>query len=94
MDTLSALQISIKRRFRPVLLTTLTTSLGLLPILLETSIQARFLIPMAVSLATGIIFATVIILILIPCIVMVIDDIKWVGRKLADMPMRLLNKSA
>jgi len=55
-----------RRRFRPVLLTSLTTIAGLLPILLETSFQAQVLIPMATSLAFGLMFATVMVLILIP----------------------------
>jgi multidrug efflux pump subunit AcrB len=67
---------AIGRRFRPILLTTLSTSLGLLPMLLETSMQARFLIPMVVSLATGIIFATVVILFMVPCLVVISEDIK------------------
>jgi multidrug efflux pump subunit AcrB len=53
-------------RFRAIVLTSLTTFLGLLPMLLEKSLQAQFLIPMSVSLAFGILFATVITLILIP----------------------------
>lgn len=76
---------AIKRRFRPILLTTLTTSLGLMPMLLETSMQARFLIPMVISLATGIVFATVIILLLIPCMVLVIQDVQ-------RLPSRLMRK--
>ena len=67
---------AVQRRFRPILLTTLSTSLGLLPILLETSLQAKFLIPMVISLATGIIFATLIILLLVPCLVIVVEDLK------------------
>lgn len=67
---------AIKRRFRPILLTTLTTSLGLLPIILEPSLQAKFLIPMVVSLAAGIVFATLIILLLVPNLLMVADDVK------------------
>ena len=67
---------SIQRRFRPILLTTLSTSLGLLPMLLESSLQAQFLIPMVISLATGIVFATAIILLLVPCLVIVVEDIK------------------
>lgn len=70
---------AIKRRFRPILLTTLTTSLGLLPMLLETSMQARFLIPMVVSLATGLLFATLIILVLVPSLVLIVEDIKSLG---------------
>ena len=55
------------RRFRPILLTSLTTFAGLTPMLLETDLQAQFLIPMAVSLGFGILFATAITLILVPC---------------------------
>jgi len=73
--------LSVKRRFRPILLTTMTTSLGLLPILLETSLQARFLIPMVISLATGIIFASVVLLILIPCLLIVLEDLKTIKAK-------------
>ncbi len=55
-----------RRRFRPVLLTSITTVVGLLPILLETSFQAQVLIPMAVSLCFGLLFATVLVLLLVP----------------------------
>lgn len=75
-----AVILAIQRRFRPILLTTLTTSLGLLPIILETSLQAQFLIPMVVSLATGIIFATFVILILIPSLLIIFEDIKNLPR--------------
>jgi len=68
------------RRFRAILLTSLTTFFGLLPILLETSMQAQFLIPMATSLAFGIVFATVITLLLIPCLYVMLEDLK--GTKL------------
>ena len=54
------------RRFRPIMLTSVTTFAGLTPLLLEKSLQARFLIPMAISLGFGVIFATVITLMLIP----------------------------
>ncbi len=63
------------RRFRPILLTSLTTFAGLTPMLLETDIQAKFLIPMAVSLSFGILFATVITLILVPSIYLMLNDI-------------------
>lgn len=63
------------QRFRAILLTSLTTFFGLLPMLLETSLQAQMVIPMAVSLAFGIIFATVITLILIPCLYIMLEDI-------------------
>lgn len=64
------------RRFRPILLTTLTTFLGLTPMLLETSLQARFLVPMAVSLAFGVLFATAITLILVPVLYLILEDIR------------------
>ena len=66
------------RRFRPIILTTLTTFGGLSPILLETSLQAQYLIPMAISLGFGIVFSTAIILILVPCLYMMLEDIKSV----------------
>lgn len=63
-----------RKRFRAILLTSLTTFFGLVPIVLETSMQARLVIPMAVSLAFGILFATVITLFLIPSLYLVLDD--------------------
>ncbi|OXU15918.1 efflux RND transporter permease subunit [Sedimentisphaera salicampi] len=64
-------------RLRPILLTTLTTFFGLVPMILEQSLQAQFLIPMAVSLAFGVLFATCITLILVPSLYMIIEDIYW-----------------
>ena len=63
------------RRFRPILLTTMTTFAGLAPMIFETSRQARFMIPMALSLGFGIVFATAIILLLIPALYVVVDDV-------------------
>lgn len=62
------------RRFRPIMLTSLTTFLGLAPIVLEKSLQAQIVVPMAVSLAYGILFATVITLLLIPALYVILDD--------------------
>lgn len=70
------------KRFRPVMLTSLTTFIGLMPLLLEQSTQAQFLIPMAISLGFGIIFATFITLILVPVNYMVVERIK--GVKVAE----------
>ncbi|MDH3401912.1 MAG: efflux RND transporter permease subunit, partial [Chromatiales bacterium] len=68
-------------RLRPVLLTSLTTFAGLTPLILEKSTQAQFLIPMAVSLGFGILFATAITLLLIPVNYLMLEDIrKAVGR--------------
>jgi multidrug efflux pump subunit AcrB len=71
------------RRFRAIMLTSLTTFCGLMPMLLETSTQATVIIPMAVSLAFGIVFATVITLLLVPSLYMILDDIDrlWSGKK-------------
>ena len=55
-------------RFRPIILTSLTTFIGLVPIMSETSIQAQFLIPMVTSLAFGVLFATEVTLLLVPCL--------------------------
>ncbi len=63
-------------RFRPILLTSLTTFFGLLPLLLERSLQAKFLIPMAVSLGFGVVFATGISLILVPSGYVIAEDLK------------------
>ncbi|WP_281615582.1 efflux RND transporter permease subunit [Flammeovirga sp. SubArs3] len=76
-----------KSRFRPILLTTLTTTIGLYPMILETSVQSRFLVPVAVSLAYGILIGTMFILLIMPVLVKVVNDIrrgkKWLftGKK-------------
>ncbi|MEM6664183.1 MAG: efflux RND transporter permease subunit [Pseudomonadota bacterium] len=67
-----------KRRFRPILLTTVTTFGGLAPMIFETSRQAKFMIPMAISLGYGIVFATLIVLFLIPALYLVLEDLKSV----------------
>lgn len=64
-------------RFRPILLTSLTTFAGLTPILMERSLQAQFLIPMAISLGYGVLFATFITLILVPAIYLILEDLTW-----------------
>jgi len=64
------------RRFRPIVLTTLTTFGGLIPLIFERSLQAQYIIPMAISLAFGILFSTAIILVLVPCLYLILEDIK------------------
>ena len=64
------------RRFRPIFLTSLTTFAGLFPLLFDRSLQGQFLIPMATSLAFGLLFATVITLFLIPTAYVVAEEIK------------------
>jgi multidrug efflux pump subunit AcrB len=82
MNAYEAIHEAGLRRFRPIMLTTLTTFGGLTPIILETSSQAYYIIPMAISLGFGIVFATSIILIIVPCMYLMMEDIKvWLGRQ-------------
>jgi multidrug efflux pump subunit AcrB len=67
-DVFEALLQGGQDRFRPIILTSLTTFVGLLPIMSETSVQAQFLIPMVISLAFGVLFATGVTLLLVPCL--------------------------
>ncbi len=80
-DAVTAAASSAARRFRPVMLTTLTTALGLAPLLLEKSPQAQFLIPMAVSLGFGIVISGFMVLFVTPAVAVIIDDLRaLVGR--------------
>jgi len=79
MSLLNACLEAGGKRFRPIILTSATTFVGLLPLMLETSLQAQFLIPMAVSLGFGVVFATTITLYLIPCSLLVSQDIEAVA---------------
>lgn len=63
------------RRFRPIMLTTLTTFGGLMPLIFEKSLQAQYIIPMAISLGFGILFSTGITLVLVPCLYLILEDI-------------------
>jgi multidrug efflux pump subunit AcrB len=76
MPLMDAVREAGAARFRPILLTSLTTFAGLTPLLLERSLQAKFLIPMAISLGFGVIFATFITLVLVPASYMVLEDVK------------------
>ncbi len=69
------------KRFRAILLTSVTTFIGLVPILMETSLQAQIVIPMAISLAFGVLFATVITLLLIPCQYVALEDLKGIFKR-------------
>ncbi|WP_461537477.1 efflux RND transporter permease subunit [Spongorhabdus nitratireducens] len=75
-SALTAIVDAAVRRFRPIILTTMTTFGGLVPMIFETSRQAKFLIPMAVSLGFGILFATFITLVLLPCLYGILEDMK------------------
>ena len=82
-DLLTAVIEAGTRRFRAILLTSLTTFFGLAPMLLESSAQAQMMVPMAISLAFGIVFATVITLLLVPSLYMILDDLDrwWTARQ-------------
>jgi multidrug efflux pump subunit AcrB len=70
MAVREAVVLGTKQRFRPILLTSLTTFLGVYPLIMETSLQAQFLIPLAVSIGYGVLFGTVIIVLTVPAIFM------------------------
>jgi multidrug efflux pump subunit AcrB len=78
-------------RFRAVILTSLTTFAGLTPMILERSLQAQFLIPMAVSLGFGVLFATVITLLLVPCGYMILEDVHTL---VANLKARITKREA
>jgi len=74
ITALDAIHRAGVRRFRPIILSSLTTFGGLAPMIFETSRQARFMIPMAISLGYGLIFATTVTLILVPCLYLIVED--------------------
>ncbi len=76
MSAREAVLAGAARRFRPIMLTSLTTFLGLSPMILESSMQARFLVPMALSLGFGVLFSTFVILLLVPCLYLILEDVK------------------
>jgi multidrug efflux pump subunit AcrB len=76
MTPMEAVMDAGRSRFRPILLTSVTTVAGLLPLIIETSFQAQFLIPMAVSIAFGLIFGTIFILFFFPAIILVHNDMR------------------
>ena len=84
-----AIQQAGIRRFRPIVLTTLTTFVGLAPMIFETSRQARFMIPLSLSLGFGVLFATGISLLLIPSLYLIVEDARgwlssWRRRRRTD----------
>ena len=76
-DLFEAIREAGVDRFRPIVLTSLTTFAGLTPLIVETSLQAKFLIPMAVSLAFGVLFATLISLVLVPATYYILNDLQF-----------------
>jgi multidrug efflux pump subunit AcrB len=90
-DLMEAVRLAGVARFRPILLTSLTTFAGLSPLMLERSMQARFLIPMAITLAFGVVFATFITLMLVPSGYIILEDLRGLlsRRQREKTPARL-----
>lgn len=85
MEPIEAAASAAARRFRPIMLTTLTTAMGLAPLLLEKSPQAQFLIPMGVSLGFGIVISGFMVIFVTPAIAVIIDEIR--GRRHIVAPL-------
>ncbi|MEM7491784.1 MAG: efflux RND transporter permease subunit [Pseudomonadota bacterium] len=83
VDPVTAMAEASARRFRPILLTTLTTALGLGPLLLETSPQAQFLVPMGVSLGFGIVISGLMVIFVTPSVALIVEDLR-------GLPSRIL----
>ncbi len=84
-DPITSASEAAARRFRPIILTTLTTALGLGPLLFETSPQAKFLIPMGVSLGFGILISSLIVIFVTPAVAVIVDDLRaLLGSKTDD----------
>ena len=86
MDIDAAVIQSGKARFRPVLLTSVTTIAGLFPLLLERSFQAQFLVPMAVSISFGLMAATLLTLLYVPALYLIVRDVSHVFKPRRSQP--------
>jgi multidrug efflux pump subunit AcrB len=89
-DVFTAIRNAAIRRVRPIVLTTITTFGGLAPMIFETSRQAQFVIPMAISLGYGLLFTTIFILLVVPCVFLVVKDAdraaQWLLRREPLLP--------
>jgi multidrug efflux pump subunit AcrB len=94
LDKMQAMADSAVRRFRPILMTTLSTAFGLLPMIYETSLQAKFLIPMAISLGFGILIATPILLLAVPATILILEDMSAPLRRVRHKPVHNTRKRA
>jgi multidrug efflux pump subunit AcrB len=75
-DTITAGKLASRDRFRAVMLTSVTTIAGLLPLLSERSLQAQLLIPLACSIVFGLLMSTVLVLVAVPCLYAILDDFR------------------
>ncbi len=94
LSVIDAIVEAARLRFRAIFLTTVTTALGLTPMLFETSIQARFLIPMAISLATGIVFASFVILFLVPALLVIKNDLTQLFARLIPSKQEIVHQAS
>ena len=88
----TAVQQAGEARFRAIVLTSLTTAAGVTPLMLEESLQAQFLIPMAVALSSGVLFATAVTLVLVPSLYLIMDDFRSAVRWLAGSSGRTIDR--
>lgn len=82
MEPEPAVRATGKARFRAIILTTITTSVGLYPLILENSFQAQFLIPMAIALAYGVLIGTLFILLFFPVLILILNDIRRISKSI------------
>jgi len=76
-----------KRRFRAIVLTTITTCAGLMPLIVERSVQAQYLIPMAITICSGVFAASILTLILVPCLMAILNDLRRGSRFIWNLKM-------
>jgi multidrug efflux pump subunit AcrB len=81
-----AIRDACKGRFRPILLTAITTFLGIFPLIIERSIQAQFLIPLAVSIGVGVLLGSMIQMLLTPALAMAVEDLRARWTRPASLP--------
>lgn len=94
-DLMEAVQLASCVRFRPIMLTSITTFVGLLPLILSPSMEIKFFMPMAISLAFGILFATVITLLIVPSLYLILEDFRsWSSSEDKSLqPQELANQT-
>ena len=92
MDALSAICIAAVTRFRPIILTSVTTFVGLIPLMTTTTPATGPFLPIAISLAWGVLFATVITLLLVPCLYMMIEDLMHQRDRLLSLVRNALGR--
>lgn len=88
-----AINEAVRERFRPVMLTTVTTIVGLLPVLFETSLQARLIQPLAITFIFGMLFVPYLVLVFVPALICLVNDIRE-GKTMLNFKLRLTQKTS